>query len=329
MTSAEPTRKAPYSNDIRWRIVWQRFAMDLSYWKIAQNLSIGAGSVYNVFKTFQNSGEVSNSSERERADLLVLTASEEMFVVGLVLESPCLYLRELCQRVEDKSGFSVSVSTICRLLGRHGFSRKKVQKVALERNFEYRADFMADVLANYTREKLVWLDEMGSDRRDAIRQYGYAIRGETPVCHRLQVRGQRISTIAAISSAGVVATEFKLGSVNSDDFYDFVRGNLFPNMHPYDGSAPRSVALMDNCSIHHVDVVTDLFEAAGINIIFLPPYSPDYNPIELAFSSVKYYLKEHDVVMQAMQDTIPLIKCAFDHISPEMCNSWISCCGYV
>ena len=146
------------------------------------------------------------------------------------------------------------------------------------------------------------------------------------MCHRLQVRGQRISTIATISSAAVVATEFKLGS---DDFNDFVHGSLIPNMHPYDGSAPRSVALMDNCSIHHVDAVTDLFEAAGIKVIFLPPYSPDYNPIELAFSSVKYYLKEHHVVMQAMQDTIPLIKCAFDHISPEMCNSWISCCGYV
>jgi len=137
MTSAEPTRKAPYSNDIHWRIVWQRLAMDLPYWKIAQNLSIGVGTVYNVFKTFQNSREVSNSSKRERADSRALTASEEMFVVGLALESPCLYLRELCQRVEDISGFSVSVSTIWRLLGQHGFSRKKVQKVALERNFEY------------------------------------------------------------------------------------------------------------------------------------------------------------------------------------------------
>ncbi len=47
---------------------------------------------------------------------------------------------------------------------------------------------MADILENYTIEKLVCLNEMGSDRRDAIRQYGYAIRGETPVCHRLQVK---------------------------------------------------------------------------------------------------------------------------------------------
>ena len=288
----------------------------------------GVGAVYNVLKTFENYGEVSNLSKRRRTDLRALTASEEMFVVGLVLESPCLYLREIRQEVEEKCGFPISASTICRLLGRHGFSRKKVQKVALERNLEDRTDFVADMLANYTRDKLVWLDEMGSDSRDAMRQYGYAIRGETPVCHRLQIRGQRISTIAAISSAGVVATEFKLGAVNSDDFYDFIRGSLIPNMHPYDGSASRSVVLMDNCSIHHVEYVTDLLDTAGIKVIFLPPYSPDYNPIELAFSSVKYFLKEHDVVMQAMQDPIPLIKCAFDHISPEMCNSWITCCGY-
>ena len=184
-----------------------------------------------------------------------------MFVVGLAFENPCLYLRELCQQVQDISSLSVSLSTICRLLRRHGLSRKKVQRIALERNLEYRSDFMAEILP-YPREQLVWIDEMGSDRRDAMRQYGYAPLGETPRCKRLQVRGQRISAIAAISSAGMVS------SVNSDTFYDFVRGSLIPNMHPYDGIAPKSVAIMDNCSIH---AVTDLFQAAGVMVVFLPP----------------------------------------------------------
>ena len=146
-----------------------------------------------------------------------------------------------------------------------------------------------------------------------MRQYGYALLGETPRCKRLQVNGQRISAIAAISSAGMVSLELEYGSVNSDNFYDFVRGSLIPNMHPYDGISPKSVAIMDNCSIHHVNAVTDLFQAAGVMVVFLPSYSPDYNPIEVAFSSVKYFLKEHDIVMQAMQDPVPLIKCAFDH----------------
>ena len=130
-----------------------------------------------------------------------------------------------------------------------------------------------------------------------MRQYGYALLGVTPICYHSHARGCRISAIAALSSDGLVAIELKSGNVNSEDFYDFILGNLIPNMHPYDGVAPKSVAIMDNCSIHHVNAVSDMFRAAGI---FLPPYSPDYNPIELAFSSVKYFLKEHDSVMQAM-----------------------------
>ena len=237
-------------------------------------------TAYNVFKHFASSGDVTPNGIRDRVDLRRLTKDEDLFVVGLVLENPCLYLREICKQVEEISGLSVSGPTICCLLRRYGLTRKRIQKVALKRQLEYRADFMAEIL-HYPREQLVWIDEMGCDRRDAMRQYGYAIRGETPIYHRLEVRGQRVSAIAAISSDGMVATEFKKGSVNSDDFCDFVRGSLIPNMHSYDGAAPKSVAIMDNCSIHHVSAALELFASAGIMVISLPPYSPDFNPIEL------------------------------------------------
>ena len=276
---------------------------------------------------FVNTGDVCNKPHKERSSTRALTISEEMFVLGLIMESPCLYLHEVCQQLEEISGFSVSISTICRLLHCHGLSRKKVQKIALERRIDFRSSFMAHIL-QFPREQLVWIDEMGSDRRNAMRQYGYALLGVTPLYCCSQARGQRISAISALSSSGMVTTEFRTGSVNSDAFYDFVRGSLIPNMHPYDGIAPKSVAIMDNCSIHHIPAISDLFSSAGILLIFLPPYSPDYNPIELAFSSVKYFLKQHDIVMQAMQDPIPLIKCAFDQISVDMCNSWITYCGY-
>ena len=69
-------------------------------------------------------------------------------------------------------------------------------------------------------------------------------------------------------------------------------------MQSFDGSSEKkSVIKMDNCSIHHVRVVKDLLDSAGIITLYLPSYSPDYNPIELAFSSVKYYLKEHDELL--------------------------------
>ena len=85
---------------------------------------------------------------------------------------------------------------------------------------------------------------------------------------------------------------------------------------------------MDNCSIHHTDKVKKLLNDAGILLIFLPPYSPDLNPIEEAFSAVKYYLKDHDELIQSITDPLPVIHSGFKSITPQMCKRWISHSGY-
>ena len=137
--------------------------MELPFREIAQNLNIAVGTAYGVFKTFLDTGNVSPIKHSARPESRKLTDHEELFVLGLVQENPCLYLREICKQVEDVSGTPVSGSTVCRLLRRHGLTRKKIQKVAIERCLEYRAKYMADIL-HYPREQLVWVDEMGSDR---------------------------------------------------------------------------------------------------------------------------------------------------------------------
>ena len=157
---------------------------------------------------------------------------------------------------------------------------------------------------------------------------GYAMRGDPPVQHRWLHRGERISAIAAMAITGMVSVELKKGSVNGDVFYDFVRGSLIPHcqMLPYDGDNPRSIAVMDNCSIH-IQPVLDLFRAMGIVVLFLPPYSPDMMPIELLFSYIKYYLKDHSEIWQAMDHPTALLQAAFDSVSPESCSKWVGSCG--
>jgi len=137
-----------------------------------------------------------------------------------------------------------------------------------------------------------------------------------------------VSAIAAMSRDGIIALELHKGSVNGDIFLDFVRDSLIPNMQEYDGMASRSIVIMDNLSVHHVSEVVQHFRQAGIVVLFLPPYSPDLDPLEELFSCVKYYLKKHDVLLQAVDDPIPVIKAAFEHISPEKCEAWISHSGY-
>ena len=107
----------------------------------------------------------------------------------------------MAQKIAMLSGIEVSPATICRVIHRNGMTRKKLHQVALQRSEEYRGQFFAEVNVH----QFVWVDETGSDRKNRMRNYGYSLKGEPPVCHRLLYRGRRISAIAAMSTSGVMA----------------------------------------------------------------------------------------------------------------------------
>ena len=77
-----------------------------------------------------------------------------------------------------------------------------------------------------------------------------------------------------------------------------------------------------------IDTIYDQLRLMGILVLFLPPYSPDMNPIEEMFSSIKYYLKDHDQVLQAMDDPLPLLEASFDSVTKDKCAAWIKHAGY-
>ena len=323
--SAEPGRKAPYSVDLRHRMIWQKIGMGLTFREVARNLNVSLGTVHNIFRLFEETGEV-DPKHPDRTSTRKLSSNEELIIIGLILDNPGLYLGEICQNIADVTGTRISSPTVCRILRKHGLTRKKIQQVALQRSAITRAKFMADMQFFYTNQ-LVWLDETGCDRRDHIRKHGYSLRGERPVYHRFLHRGNRVSTITAMCTDGILATEVFYGTLNGERFLDYLRGSLIPEMLPFDGISALSVLVLDNCSVHHVSSALELLSQAGILAMFLPPYSPDLNPVEELFSAIKYYLKDHDDILQAMPNPIPLLKSAFNYISVEQCNGWISHSG--
>ncbi len=291
--------------------------------QIAKNLQIACSTAHRIYGKFEDTGEVFLARAKDRYNMRKLDEHHELLIIGLISENPCLYLRELRQLIFDATGVRTSGPTVCRVLRRNGFTRKKVQQVAKQRCMEYRALFMARAL-NFPSYMFVWIDQTGSDARANIRKFGYAVIGETPVYHRFLVRGKRMSAIAAICTEGLVDVELTTGSVDGDKFLDFVRGSLIPSMHPFDGVSSISIAILDNCTVHHVNEVKRMFEDAGILLLFLPPYSPDYNPIEQTFSSVKYYLKDHDELLQSTTDPKDIVHAAFTSITSENCKAWIT-----
>ena len=326
--SAEPNRKKAYSADLRWRIVYQRIAMNLPFYKIARNLNIAASIAHRIYQVFEQTGGVDSNERLERPEKRALDDQAELHVIGFVIENPSVYLSEVCCMIHDITGETVSPPTICRLLKRYGFSRKKIRQIALQRCESLRGAFMAQAFL-FQREMLVWSDETGSPVRDAIRKYGYALRGMRAEYQRLLTRSKRVNAIAAMSCTGIVALELTTDTVNGDKFFDFLRASLIPNMMPFNGTNPHSVLVMDNCSVHHVEEVKELLKQAGIVVLFLPPYSPDLNPLEEAFSYFKGYLRKHDELLHSIPSPLDLIKTAYDSISEEQCQAWISDSGYL
>ena len=117
------------------------------------------------------------------------------------------------------------------------------------------------------------------------------------------------------------------GSVNEEVFCDFLERCVVPLLLPFNGTNPNSVLLMDNASIHHTESVASLVRGVGAMLHFIPPYSPDLNPIEECFSKVKAYLKEHENEVHGNVEDAVLQ--AFCTVTANDCEGWYRHAGYV
>lgn len=176
-------------------------------------------------------------------------------------------------------GIHASRSTVHRWMRRDlGFTRKRISSKVL-------GEVTSEQIREYAQRRgmvvdldtlIVSLDECHFSER-IVPLYGYSPAGQR-VTRRRSARGgwTAHSLILAIASDGTMFHNIKQGSVSRDCFGEFVLDMPFP---------PGTVILMDNCSIHKK--LTDVFEAKGYIPLFLSPYSPNFQPVELAFSKVK------------------------------------------
>jgi len=177
------------------------------------------------------------------------------------------------------------------------------------------------------------VDESSVDRRTSYRGYAWSLRGSQAQRKAFFVRGRRFSVLPAISlHNGILHCEIVEGSFCTETFAHFIEG-LLENMQPY--PAPNSVVVMDNCRIHKHPRIQAMIQARGMRCEFLPPYSPDYNPIELAFSCMKYHLRRNGeyvrMVMTQMSDAeiyLCLLRALYT-ITSDDCRGWYRYCGYV
>jgi transposase len=144
-----------------------------------------------------------------------------------------------------------------------------------------------------------------------------------------ETRNIRVNCFAAIDEGGLVGMEAYTQNGNLDTLMHFADTVVLPNCNPFPG--PRSVIVLDNARIHKADdhLFTRYCNSKGVRVEFLPPYSPDLNPIEECFSAVKAYCRRHYRALLDSPTMITDIKCAFQLTGTgQNCTAWVRDSGY-
>lgn len=217
------------------------------------------------------------------------------FIRTYTAEHPCFLLEELqdALRTEYPELSNTSVPTICRAL-RHDLklTRKKIQKRAREAIPQELVDFESRLKPFYRfPEQLVFIDETSKDGRSALRRYAWSARGTPAIVQLPFSRGIRVSALAAFSSKGFLAWEFTRGTFTRLSFHHAFVNKILPHLNSWPLS--NSIVIIDNARIHMYKEFQDAIETRGAMLFFLPPYSPQLNPIEVGFSLIKRWIEKN------------------------------------
>jgi transposase len=167
--------------------------------------------------------------------------------------------------------------------------------------------------------RLVFLDESGT-QTSMTRTHGRAPRGERLVSKVPAGHWKIVTMISAIRLGGPFAAASVIGPTDSDLFRTYVAQVLVPQLRPGD------VVMMDNLSPHKAPGVREAIESVGASLHYLPPYSPDFNPIENMWSKLKRRLRS--IAARSIESLHEAIGTALQSISSSDCHGFFRGCGY-
>lgn len=166
---------------------------------------------------------------------------------------------------------------------------------------------------------LVFLDESGVTT-NLIRRDGRSLRGHRVTDHTPHGHWQTSTFIAALRVTGLTAPGVLDGPMDGESFLAYVEQILVPTLTPGD------IVVADNLAAHHVEGIGEAIAAAGATLWYLPPYSPDFNPIELCFAKLKAILRA--ARCRSIDTLWPLLGACLSRFTPDECRAYFRHCGY-
>ena len=169
-------------------------------------------------------------------------------------------------------------------------------------------------------DRLVFVDESGA-KTNMTRLYGRAVAGQRAIDDTPCGHWCTTTMISSVRLDGSTACMVVDGATNKDVFEAYVRRILLPSLEAGD------VVVLDNLSAHKNKAIRDLIESVGAELWYLPPYSPDLNPIEKMWSKVKAILRT--LKARTEESLINAIAKALEAITDDDAKGWFESCGYM
>ena len=242
-------------------------------------------------------------------------------ILGLVEATPDITLEELRTAARGPrrgSGLRQPVALLCPAAD-HAQKRPRTRPSRRGQDILRRRQEWFDDQLDLDPARLVFIDETWASTNMA-RRYGRALRGQRLRASVPHGHWKTTTFVAGLRLTGLVAPFVLDGPINRDAFEVYVEKVLVPELRLGD------VVVMDNLSSHKGPSVRALIEAAGATLLYLPPYSPDFNPIENAFAKLKALLRK------AAERTIDGLWAAIgrliDTFTPSECANYFTAAGY-
>lgn len=220
-------------------------------------------------------------------------ADKRNWLVDLYKRRPLLYLDEAGKLFEEQFHMKISAASICRILHSEGLTWKCIERRALQvRQDDVYRFFMELNSLPWDYSNLLFLDEVSFDNRGMLRNRGYAEKGKRLICRGEFVRKPRVSCLCLIGQNGMLECSYTEGTFTRLNFFHRIRQfalqsgkvETYPGLH--------SIWIMDGARIHCDANITSYLRSLGVYPIFLPAYTPFYNPIEIVFGIVKRKMQQ-------------------------------------
>ena len=252
--------------------------------EISRILHVSESAIYSICRKYKERNHLNGNYPGRKP---TITEEQKAAIIHTVEEQPDITLEEIIKKLD----LPIKKSRVSAILLKEKMFLKKKQVRASEQRKpevdEARKTWQEEQkdTEKFPSDRLVFLDESGTNI-GMIRRYGRARRKLRVHDYAPKGKPRKTTLISSVRLDGTLAYKYFQGSLDGEKFLEYIKDVLVPTLHKGD------IVVMDNLSCHKVKGVKEAIEAAGASVRYLPPYSPDLNPIEMMWSKIKALLRK-------------------------------------